>query len=297
MRILVACKQCERRYEASQRKIGTKFRCHCGAVLKVQQPKGHTARVVRCSSCGGARQGETRNCGFCGSDFTLHERDLNTVCPNCLARVSDKARYCMECGDWLSAEAIAGDVSASECPACSGMELLASRQLGQENLNALECQSCTGLWLSVETFRELRDRTARKAVHLAEAALKHAETPRRSKQTGPLYRPCMECRKLMSRRLYAPGSGVIIDLCKDHGLWFDAEELHQVLQWIAKGGSPNDAVETIQERNQRKRQNPPSLAPPEANPLPERTAISSTSSSGELPSNSTIGLGIECNGV
>lgn len=251
MRVLVACKQCQRRYEASRRKIGTKFRCHCGAVLRVHQPKGHTARVVRCSSCGGARQGYTRNCGFCGSDFTLHERDLNTVCPNCLARVSDKARYCSACGDWLSAEAIAGEASTFRCPACPGAELLTSRELGHEKLNVLECQSCTGLWLSVETFRELRNRSARNAVHLTEAVLTPNRPRESAKQSGPLYRPCVECRKLMSRKLYAPGSGVIIDLCRDHGLWFDAAELHEVLKWIANGGSPKDAVEEMDEKRPR----------------------------------------------
>lgn len=260
MRVLVACKQCHRRYEASQRKIGTKFRCQCGVVLKVQSPKGHEARVVRCSSCGGARQGNTRNCGFCGSDFTLHERDLNTVCPNCLTRVSDQARYCAECGDRLSAEALAGNVSAAHCPACPGAELLTSRELGHEKLNALECQACTGLWLSVETFRELRDRAARNAVHLADAVLKPTKPQQGAEQSGPLYRPCVECKKLMSRRLYAPGSGVIIDVCRDDGLWFDATELHQLLKWIASGGTPKDPIETMEEQKRRK---PPVVISPE----------------------------------
>jgi Zn-finger nucleic acid-binding protein len=248
MRLLVACKKCRRRYEASPRKIGTKFRCHCGAVLKVQSPQGHTARVVRCSSCGGARQQESRNCGFCGADFTLHERDLNTVCPNCLARVSDKARYCAACGDRLSAEAIAGEESKATCPACPSEEVLASRALGREKVNVLECQSCTGLWLGVDAFRELRDRAARGAVHLADAVLTKQEPAEREDQAGRLYRPCIECRQLMSRRLYAPGSGVIIDICRDHGIWFDAAELHQVLRWIAAGGQPLNPIEAFVQR-------------------------------------------------
>ncbi len=203
MRVLVACPHCLRRYETSERKIGAKFRCHCGAVLKVRKPQGHEAAVVRCSSCGGARQGSDRNCGFCGADFTLHERDLNTVCPNCLARVSDKARYCSQCGERLAAEAIAGKDSNAVCPACPDTEHLASRELGHEKLNVLECQACTGLWLSVETFRELRDRTARGAAHLDEAVFAQARPRQRADQKGPLYRPCVQCGKLMSRRQYA----------------------------------------------------------------------------------------------
>ncbi len=265
MRVLVRCPQCKRRYEASRRKIGTKFRCRCGAVLKVQKPKGHEAAVVRCSSCGGARQGNDRTCSFCGADFTLHERDLNTVCPNCLARVSDKARYCCQCGERLAAEAIAGKESKAVCPACPGTEHLASRELGHEKLNVLECQSCTGLWLSVETFRELRDRTARGAAHLDEAVFAQAKPRQRSDQTGPLYRPCVLCGKLMSRRQYAPGSGVIIDLCKDHGLWFDAAELHQVLTWISEGGPSDDPIEAF-EKNRPKLRKPAPPPPGYLNP-------------------------------
>lgn len=248
MRVLVACHQCQRRYQASERKIGKKFRCHCGVVLTVEQPRGHEAHVVRCSSCGGARQKNARNCGYCGADFTLHERDLNTVCPNCLARVSDRARYCCQCGDRLAAEAVAGETVQGVCPACPEEEHLASRRLGRENVNVLECQNCTGLWLNVASFRELRDRAARRAVHLDEAAFSQAEPRQRTDQTGPLYRPCVVCGQLMVRRWYAPGSGVIIDLCKDHGIWFDATELHQVLQWISEGGAPEDPLENFEKR-------------------------------------------------
>ena len=52
MRLLVACPECPRQYDASRRHIGSRFRCHCGALVEVRQPQGHDARVVRCSSSG-----------------------------------------------------------------------------------------------------------------------------------------------------------------------------------------------------------------------------------------------------
>lgn len=269
MRVLVSCQECSRRYQASERKIGKKFRCHCGVVLKVEQSRGHDAAVVRCSSCGGARQEEARNCGFCGADFTLHERDLNTVCPNCLARVSDKARFCCQCGDRLSAEAVAGEDLQGQCPACPKEEQLASRRLGHENVNVLECQGCAGLWLSVASFRELRDRAARRAVHLDEAAFAQPDPRQRRDQSGPLYRPCVVCQQLMVRRWYAPGSGVIVDLCKDHGIWFDATELHQVLQWISDGGPPDDPLETFDKKRAVEKSASPTLpTSPDIPPTP-----------------------------
>ena len=40
----------------------------------------------------------------------------------------------------------------------------------------------------------------------------------------------------MNRRNYAGASGVIIDLCRTDGIWFDADELARILVWIRAGG-------------------------------------------------------------
>ena len=50
------------------------------------------------------------------------------------------------------------------------------------------------------------------------------------------YVPCPDCEHLMNRSNFARSSGVIIDLCKQHGVWFDAEELPRILEFIDKGG-------------------------------------------------------------
>jgi Zn-finger nucleic acid-binding protein len=35
---------------------------------------------------------------------------------------------------------------------------------------------------------------------------------------------------------YGRRSGVIIDVCKKHGVWFDADELAHILDWVRSGG-------------------------------------------------------------
>ena len=40
----------------------------------------------------------------------------------------------------------------------------------------------------------------------------------------------------MNRVNYAKRSGVVIDVCKAHGLWFDRDELRRILAFIASGG-------------------------------------------------------------
>lgn len=248
MRLLVQCPDCTRQYDATKRAVGSRFRCHCGEVVTVKQPKGHEARAVRCSSCGAARgDDDVTRCAYCHSSFTLHERDLNTVCPHCLARVSDRARFCHHCGTGLVPELDAGGETELACPACRGGHDLVSRQIGSEKLAILECGSCAGFWLGHDAFRLLLERAQREL----RAPGAREENPRDvaarfglpsgavAPKQGPepsYYRPCPVCGELMNRRNYAGASGVIIDLCKTDGIWFDAEELARILVWIRAGG-------------------------------------------------------------
>jgi Zn-finger nucleic acid-binding protein len=40
----------------------------------------------------------------------------------------------------------------------------------------------------------------------------------------------------MNRKNFAEVSGVIVDVCKKHGTWFDLGELPRVLAFVAAGG-------------------------------------------------------------
>ncbi len=212
---------------------GARFRCGCGKVLKVKAAKGHDAAVVRCSACGAPREEGAGACGHCGGDFTLHERNLHTVCPQCLTRVSDKASYCHSCGEALTASTIVGEQSKLQCPSCPGKPRLHSRRLGDEDASVQECQLCAGLWIESRVFEELTKG--------AEAKASVDDSTRRApRETNPQtkwsYRKCPDCGAMMQRRHYARRSGVIIDVCRKDGIWFDADELQQILAWIRGGG-------------------------------------------------------------
>jgi Zn-finger nucleic acid-binding protein/DNA-directed RNA polymerase subunit RPC12/RpoP len=229
MRVLVACPACKRQYDASGKQPGDCFCCRCGETVTVHEPQGHEAMVVRCSSCGATREENAAHCAHCGADFTVHEQDLQTVCPNCLARVSDHARYCHHCATLLIAEAVAGDSTSLGCPLCGRDRLLTSRSVRDTPLQVMECQKCGGFWIGLETFDMLLDREARRP-QSAGAEQVPATPPARTP-----YRPCAVCGQLMVRRNFGRTSGVIVDLCGSHGIWFDAQELAHVLRWIRSG--------------------------------------------------------------
>jgi Zn-finger nucleic acid-binding protein len=51
------------------------------------------------------------------------------------------------------------------------------------------------------------------------------------------FRKCPQCAGLMIRRNLGRGaSGIIVDVCGEHGLWFDDDELARVIAWMRTGG-------------------------------------------------------------
>jgi Zn-finger nucleic acid-binding protein len=241
VRLLVACPACHHRYDASGHAAGERFRCSCGGVIEVPVVVPHESAVVRCSACGAPRSGEELACRYCGADFTVAERDLDAVCPECMTRVSRQARYCHDCGAPIL-RAQAGDAAAAvtgpACPACGGEHRLTSRALGTEERVALfDCGRCGGLWVEREVFETLAKRARQGKVPDFGVAhdLPAAAAGGRS-AVAVSYRPCPDCGALMNRRNYERRSGVIVDLCRDHGIWFDLDELSRLLRWIHEGG-------------------------------------------------------------
>jgi Zn-finger nucleic acid-binding protein len=61
----------------------------------------------------------------------------------------------------------------------------------------------------------------------------------------------------MNRINFARCSGVIVDVCKGHGTWFDRDELSHIVEFIRQGGleaSRNKEKAAIEEERRRLRQ-------------------------------------------
>jgi Zn-finger nucleic acid-binding protein len=250
-RQLVACPTCGRQFDASGRGSGTRFRCLCGAAVTVPAIEAHDAAVVRCSSCGAPRQGGAPRCSFCGADFTLRERDLGTLCPRCASRISNDARFCHACGLPIAPQALAGEPTSHGCPAWGAAPTLSSRRFPGQELSFLECERCAGMWLS-NTLLERLEQSARQE-RSVEPPTAVAPAPSRP-TSGPLYRPCPICSRLMNRRNQGRKSGVIVDVCAAHGVWFDDGELDKLLLWIRRGGERAAAREHRIEERESERQ-------------------------------------------
>ncbi len=254
MRLLTRCYACHRQYDVSHRPPKSQFRCRCTKVLTVPdvEAQSHDAAVVRCSGCGGPRHGQEESCNYCGATFTLLEKDLHVICPTCFTRISAHAKFCHSCATPIVIEQELGKESKLACPVCDGGPKLVSRSLGPSQTAVLECPSCAGIWISHGLFERAVRHNQEQAVPPAAAGVRgdsskvHQVKMRR--QQGPMYRKCPECQNIMNRQNYARRSGIIIDICAQHGIWFDAQELEAILEWLRRGGDGDRDSSYVPER-------------------------------------------------
>jgi len=179
------------------------------------------APALRCPSCGAAATEGDRACGHCGSLLSTRR------CATCFALSPRDAERCVRCGALLPAEAL--KPATGTCPDCR--QPLVARTAGVVGFS--ECARCGGLFLGQEAFEAVE-----KDADTRERARAFDEPPRKGAdpERGFHYRPCPVCHKLMNRSNYGGGSGVIVDACGPHGVFFDRGELTRIVDFLEKGG-------------------------------------------------------------
>lgn len=124
-----------------------------------------------------------------------------------------------------------------------------------------ECAACSGLFLTHGTIERILEGRGevedpyRGGRHVANELL--ASLPRAKTNTLPppgqrMYVKCPTCGTLMNRKLFATGAGIVIDVCRADGAFFDVGELPAVVEFVMKGGletaARKDASRVAEER-------------------------------------------------
>lgn len=133
------------------------------------------------------------------------------------------------------------------CPGCR--KALERQVLGGVRLDP--CPHCGGAWLERASFEALaRDQELRASL------LGDLPAPERVPHASleVHYRSCPDCGRMMNRINYARISGVVLDVCKDDGVWFDPDELRRVVAFIQAGGLERSRDRRIQELHEAERQ-------------------------------------------
>ena len=180
--------------------------------------------TLNCPNCGAAISSDAVQCQFCQS------RLATVACPSCFAMMFQGNKHCPRCGV-AAAQVSLTDLPARSCPRCrTEMQAVV---IGATAVR--KCSRCEGLWLDVASFEKIcADREQQSAVL---GAASPAPTNTASDAVSKIsYIPCPECAQLMNRINFARCSGVIVDVCRGHGTWFDREELSRIIEFIRGGG-------------------------------------------------------------
>jgi Zn-finger nucleic acid-binding protein len=114
------------------------------------------------------------------------------------------------------------------CPRC--IRLLHD----DEKQAALACDRCGGIFVE---HGVLAARVEAERPREAPPKAAHPEVQYRAGNKADLaYVRCPECNELMTRMNFGKHSGVLLDVCRVHGTWFDRGELDAVVAFVRAGG-------------------------------------------------------------
>ena len=179
------------------------------------------ARQLTCPGCGATVHPGSRLCGHC-------QAELATVrCAQCFSLEMAGSKHCAQCAGLLGLEGIEGALGVA-CPRCADVDLIGV-QVG--DLSVGEGLRCTGLFINHRTFEQI----TRRAEARAGLRLRPLSTgPTAPERTA--YLRCPRCAVHMNRLNFGERSGIIIDVCTEHGVWFDRDELARAVEFVDGGG-------------------------------------------------------------
>ena len=199
------------------------------------------AETLNCPMCGAPSSTEATRCEHCGA------RLATVACPSCFGLMFVGAKFCSHCGAQAARTEIDAD-ARERCPRCRvDMSAVA---VGSTNLK--ECPKCEGLWVDATALEQICSDREKQAAVLGMAA--PVATPAEGDvEQNIRYVPCPECSTLMNRVNFAHCSHVIVDVCAQHGTWFDRDELRRIVEFIRAGGLETARAREISELETKQR--------------------------------------------
>ncbi|MBS2013496.1 MAG: zf-TFIIB domain-containing protein [Deltaproteobacteria bacterium] len=188
-------------------------------------------------------------CPYCSNEVP----SLVRLCPHCDVRLdgvrcqqcyslqAPGAFACSRCARPLELEPLL-DATDAPCPRCRAADASGSGAGRGSALEAVaghdsrlhECPRCGGMFVPVAALAEILQRAE------LGGALRGPEAAGAGRASRVLeevrYLSCPLCHVSMNRVNFGRLSGVIVDVCKVHGTWFDAGELTRLIAFAAAGG-------------------------------------------------------------
>lgn len=178
--------------------------------------------MAKCSSCSAPLPDGSPLCAYCGvrNDidlkgihyYTTHENDTPRTCPRCSVRLKT-----------------------------IDLKLNGTFLIDR-------CDQCLGLFFDPGELEALLEATVTNVFLIDRTGLDGINAHRQADQYPVSYIKCPVCAQLMNRVNFGAKSGVIVDRCKDHGVWLDGGELRHLFEWMKLGGKLLDQERQEQAR-------------------------------------------------
>jgi Zn-finger nucleic acid-binding protein len=125
--------------------------------------------------------------------------------------------------------------SARTCPRCSiSLRTIDLKINGRFLIE--RCDQCLGLFFDPAELEALLEATVSNVYDINRSRLDDINNHLSHADYPVTYVKCPVCSKMMNRVNFGTKSGVIIDRCRDHGVWLDGGELRHLFEWMKAGG-------------------------------------------------------------
>lgn len=181
-------------------------------------------------------------CMFCGKPAVRKEY----LCEKCLADAGKVSFHIYDREDTRSARIPLDEVPARsvfDCPRCN---LPMTFEI-EHDAYIEECQSCGGSWYNRDAFTSAMDSTILHPYTAPETKILHEATRRLFVYYTEKKRTicCPQCKQVMMPTNFGRNSGITIDVCGHHGVWFDKDEVAGIMKFIQGGGLETPQFEEL----------------------------------------------------
>lgn len=166
-------------------------------------------------------------------------------CGGCYLANAADAERCAGCGHELGLEPIAEpDALALRCMDCDEPFTVFRAPAGLLR----DCRRCGGQLVEHALLRDLLEQRE------SYGSSAPRPPPRPHLDVRVRYVRCPVCGDVMNRKNFAGKSGIIVDICREHGTWFDRGELPALLSFAASGGIARARQQQIEDEARARRQ-------------------------------------------
>jgi Zn-finger nucleic acid-binding protein len=180
-------------------------------------------------------------------------------CRNCAAPLPPNSIQCEYCGSRNDVD-LAGihyntthePEALRPCPRCSVPLTTVDLKVGGKFLIE-RCDECLGLFFDPGELEALLQAEVSNVYIVNRSEIENINKALRADQFEIKYVKCPVCANFMNRVNFGAKSGVVVDRCKEHGVWLDGGELRHLFEWVKAGGQILDQQVREEQKHEARR--------------------------------------------